>query len=119
MRQSKHSFMESQYEELAIAIIMQAADDYKRYKFLIDTINLRKYKNEDGRHIAINRANREIKNVESFFHSSWFYALSGLNGERALVGLKETYKKEYYPVRLEELMDNSKIGRFRFRYEGD
>ena len=119
MRQSKHSSTESQYEELAIAIIMQAADDYKRYKFLIDTINLRKYKNEDGRHIAINRANREIKNVERFFHSSWFYALSGLNGERALVGLKETYKNEYYPVRLEELMDDTKIGRFRFRYEGD
>ncbi len=106
--------LEPRFEELAAAIVMQAADDYKRYKFLIDTINLRKYKDDEGRYIAIRRANREIKNVEYFFHSAWFYALSGLNGEKALVGLKKTYRDEYYPVRLEEFMDENRQGRYKF-----
>ena len=107
--------LEQGFEELAAAIVMQAADDYKRYKFLIDTINLRNYKDDEGRHIAIRRANREIKNVEYFFHSTWFYALSGLNGEKALVGLKKTYK--YYPIRLEEFMDITRQGRYKFGNE--
>ena len=107
--------LESRFEELAAAIVMQAADDYKRYKFLIDTINFRK--DEEGRHFAINKANREIKNVEHFFHSAWFYALSGLNGEKALVGLKKTYKNEYYPLRLEEFMDENRQGRYKFGNE--
>lgn len=106
--------LELRFEELAAAIVMQAADDYKRYKFLIDTVNYRKYKDDEGRYIAIRRANREIKNVEYFFHSAWFYALSGLNGEKALVGLKKTYKNEYYPLRLEEFMDTTRQGRYKF-----
>ena len=109
--------LEPRFEELAAAIVMQAADDYKRYKFLIDTINFRKYKDDEGRYIAIRRANREIKNVEYFFHSAWFYALSGLNGEKALVGLKKTYKNEYYPIRLEEFMDTTRQGRYKFGNE--
>lgn len=47
--------LELRFEELAAAIVMQAADDYKRYKFLIDTINLRKYKDDEGRYIAIKK----------------------------------------------------------------
>ena len=109
--------LEQGFEELAAAIVMQAADDYKRYKFLIDTINFRNYKDDEGRHIAIRRANIEIKNVEYFFHSTWFYALSGLNGEKALVGLKKTYKNEYYPIRLEEFMDTTRQGRYKFGNE--
>lgn len=109
--------LELRFEELAAAIVMQAADDYKRYKFLIDTIKFRKYKDEEGRCFAINKANREIKNVEHFFHSTWFYALSGLNGEKALVGLKRTYLNEYYPLRLEEFMDTTRQGRYKFGNE--
>ena len=109
--------LELRFEELAAAIVMQAADDYKRYKFLIDTINLRKYKDDEGRYMAIRRANREINNVEYFFHSTWFYALSGLNGDKALVGLKRTYEKEYYPSRLEEFMDENRQGRYKFKNE--
>ena len=109
--------LEAIFKELAAAIVMQAADDYKRYKFLIDTVDYRKYKDDEGRYIAIRRANREIKNVEYFFYSPWFYALSGLNGEKALVGLKKTYKNEYYPIRLEEFMDETRQGRYKFRNE--
>ena len=109
--------LEARFKELAAAIVMQAADDYKRYKFLIDTVDYRKYKDAEGRYIAIRRANREIKNVEYFFHSPWFYALSGLNGEKALVGLKKTYKNEYYPIRLDEFMDETRQGRYKFRNE--
>lgn len=109
--------LELRYEELAASIVMQAADDYKRYRFLIDTIDYRKYKDDRGRYTAITRANREIKNVEYFFLSTWFYALSGLNGEKALVGLKKTYEKEYYPLRLEELLDETRQGRYKFGNE--
>lgn len=109
--------LEPRFKELAAAIVMQAADDYKRYKFLIDTVNYRKYKDDEGRYIAIRRANREIKNVEYFFHSTWFYALSGLNGEKAFNGLKDTYINEYYPLRLDEFMDKTRQGRYKFGNE--
>lgn len=114
MRKMKHyPAMEQQFEELASAIIMQAADDYKRYRFLLDTIDLRKYKDDIGKCNAFTKANREIKSVKYFFRSPWFYALSGLNGDKALIGLEKTYLTEYYPVRMEEMMDETKIGRFR------
>lgn len=111
--------LEPRFEELAAAIVMQAADDYKRYKFLIDTVDYRKYKDDEGRYIAIKKATREINNVEYFFHSAWFYALSGLNGEKALVGLKKTYKNEYYPIRFEEFMDETRQGRYKFGNDND
>ena len=106
--------LEPRYEALAASIVLQAADDYKRYRFMIDTIDYRKYKDDYGRHITMMRANREIKSVEYFFHSPWFYALSGLNGDKAFVGLKRTYEEEYYPERMEELLDVTRQGRYRF-----
>ena len=108
-----HDNLERRYEDLAKAIIIQAADDYKRYKFVLDTIDLRKYKTDESRYVAIERATRELKKVEVFFHTAWFNELSNLNGEFAYKALKETYKREYYPVRMEELMDGKKQGRFR------
>ena len=110
---------ERRYEDLAKAIIIQAADDYKRYRFVLDTIDIRRYKSYEGRARAIENAKNQVKKVEVFFHTPWFYELSNLNGDFALAALKKTYEEEYFPVRLEELMDDSKIGRFRFRYEGD
>lgn len=101
------------YEDLAKAVIIQAADDYKRYRFVLDTIDLRRYKTDAGRTKSIENAQNNIKKVEVFFKSAWFNELSNLNGDFALKALEETYKKEYYPVRMEEMLDENKIGRFR------
>ena len=105
-------------DELAKAIVIQAVDDYKRYKFILDTIDLRKYKDEKGRSIAIERAAREIRKVEVFFNTDWFHELSGLDGTKAFKALEQTYLTDYYPVRMEEMMDETKIGRFRV-YENE
>ena len=105
--------IQDRYEDLASSIVVQAVDDYKRYNFVLDTIDLRDYKDEEGKTKAINLAMREVKNVEAFFGSSWFEELSGLNGSKALVALRKTYIKEYFPVRMEELMDQTKNARFR------
>lgn len=105
--------LEQRYEDLAKAVIIQAADDYKRYRFVLDTINMRKYKNDEGRYKAIETAQKEIRKVEVFFCTEWFHALSDLDGEFALRALKKTYLDEYYPLRMEEMMDETKNGRFR------
>lgn len=104
---------EQRYEDLAKAIIIQAADDYKRYRFVLDTINLRKYKTDESRYLAIERAKRELKKVEVFFKTTWFNELSNLDGDFAFRALKKTYEKEYYPVRMDEMMDDTRNGRFR------
>lgn len=105
--------LEQRYEDLAKAIIIQAADDYKRYRFVLDTIDLRKYKDEEGRYAAIERARQNIKKVEVFFKTAWFNELSNLDGDFAFKSLEQTYLNEYYPIRMEEMMDETKIGRFR------
>lgn len=107
--------IEDRFEDLASSIIIQAADDYKRYRFVLDTIDLRNYKTEAGRYKSIENARNHIKRVEVFFKSAWFNELANLDGEKALLGLEETYKKEYYPVRLEEMLDENKVGRFRIK----
>lgn len=105
--------LEHRYEDLAKAIVIQAADDYKRYRFVLDTIDLRKYKTEEGRYKAIEKAKREIEKVEVFFNIAWFNELSDLDGKKAFAALEKTYLNEYYPVRIEEMLDNTKNGRFR------
>lgn len=107
--------IEDRFEDLASSIIIQAADDYKRYRFVLDTIDLRSYKTEAGRYKSIETAKNHIERVKIFFRSAWFNELSDLDGEKALRGLEETYKKEYYPVRLEEMLDENKVGRFRIK----
>ena len=104
---------EQRYEDLAKAIIIQAADDYKRYRFVLDTIDLRKYKDEEGRNKAIERAVQELKKVEVFFKTAWFNELSNLDGDFAFRALERTYEREYYPVRMDEMMDETRNGRFR------
>ena len=104
---------EQRYEDLAKSIVIQASDDYKRYCFMLDTIDLRKYKDEEGRYKAMEKAKCEIKHVEIFFNSEWFTALSNLDGKKALAALEKTYKTEYYPVRMKEMLDETKTGRFR------
>lgn len=110
--------LEQRYEDLAKAIVIQAADDYKRSRFILDTIDLRKYKDTESRYIAIERATRELKKVEVFFHTEWFNELSNLDGKKAFEALKETYEKEYYPTRIAEFLDGNKNGRVRV-YEHD
>ena len=105
--------MDEMYNDLAKAIIIQATNDYKRSRFVLDTIDLRNYKDADGKRDAITKANREIKSIELFFQSEWFKSLSGLDGQKALVGLENTYKAEYFPARMEELLDETKKGRYR------
>lgn len=107
-----HARTNDMYEDLAKAIVIQAVNDYKRSRFLLDTIDLRSYKDESVKYRARMMANREVKNVEAFFRSDWFRALSNLDGEQALVGLDATYKKEYFPVRMEELMNADKKARY-------
>ena len=112
-RMKPSDYIEQRYEDLAKSIIIQAADDYKRCRFVLDTIDLRNYKDAEGRYKAAEKAKREVKKVEIFFTTPWFNELSNLDGKRALLGLEETYKNEYYPVRMEEMMDDTKQGRFR------
>ena len=88
------------FEDLAAAIVISAADDYKRSRFIIDTIDMRKYKDDTTKYAALNRAKREVIDAEIFFKSEWFKELSGMNGEKAFKALQETYVNEYYPMRM-------------------
>ena len=110
--------LEQRYEDLAKAIVIQAVDDYKRYRFVLDTIDLRKYKTTEGRYAAAERARQEVKKVEVFFSTAWFNELSDLDGDFAFKALEQTYLNEYYPIRMEEMLDETKVGRFRV-YEHD
>lgn len=112
-RTALHNTLDQRYEDLAKAIVIQAADDYKRYRFVLDTIDLRKYKTEKGRYKAIEIAKREIEKVKVFFNSAWFNELSDLDGKRAFEALEKTYSTEYYPVRMKEMLDETKNARFR------
>ena len=103
---SSYDLAGSGYEALASAIIIQAADDYKKYRFVIDTTNLRTYKSMGIKYDVLNNAKRQVKSVESFFRSFWFDILSrGLDGKKALEGLENTYLTEYYPERMKEWDD--------------
>lgn len=106
--------VEQRYEDLAKAIIIQAADDYKRYRFVLDTIDFRKYKDDEGRYTAIERAKQEVKKVEVFFGTAWFNELSNLDGDFAFKALEKTYLNEYYPERMEEMLDITRQGRYKF-----
>ena len=70
-------FFQKNWENLANAIIVQAADDYRwaRKKLKEDPYCL--------------KAIRMIKEVEPFFTSDWFRALTDVDGEMILSRLKE------------------------------
>lgn len=110
---TQSDILNQRYDELATAIVIQAADDYKRYSFMLDTIDFRKYKDEEGKYKAVERAKRELRHTERFFNSTWFNALSNLDGKKAFAALEKTYRTEYYPVRMKEMLDETKTGRFR------
>ena len=66
------------YQELANAIVAQAAKDYmKALK------RLKKYpKNED--------ALRQIRDLKRFFHSGWYNMLTSIDGDRLIAELERT-----------------------------
>ena len=65
------------YEELANAIIVQAAKDYREALRLLSM-------NPNDK-----SAKRDQRNIERFFRSEWFSILTDLNGELLLKKLKE------------------------------
>lgn len=63
------------WERLANAIIWQAAEDYRTKE-----------------------SRTELEKLDRFFHSRWFSALCGLDGETLLARLKEEKKRNGYPI---------------------
>ncbi len=64
--------MDEGYQKLAEAIIVRAADDYRRA--------LKTYK-RNPRH---KKVSAEMKELEDFFRSDWFESLSNLDGEEIM-----------------------------------
>ena len=91
------------YNLLAKTIVSEAADEYKRNRFILDTLELRSFKNSEEMEKARLFAQSEVDDIESFFKSEWFYTLSGIDGEKAFEALKETYTNEYVPMRLKAM----------------
>lgn len=66
------------YRELANAIVVQAAKDYKKA-----VKRRRKYpKDED--------AQREIRDLRRFFHSGWYSMLTEVDGDRLIKDLERS-----------------------------
>ena len=66
------------YKELANAIVVQAAKDYKKA-----VKRRRKYpKDED--------AQREIRDLRRFFHSGWYSMLTEVDGDRLIKDLERS-----------------------------
>ena len=69
----------TEYQALANAIVVQAADDYRdaRRKLLKDPEN--------------KKALKTVDEVERFFRSPWFGSLTTLDGHKILERLKEEF----------------------------
>lgn len=65
------------YEELANAIIVQVAKDYREALRLL------------GMKPNAKSAQHDKRSIERFFRSEWFSILTGLNGELLMKKLKE------------------------------
>lgn len=65
------------YQELAIGIIRQAAEDYR---------NLGKKLQRDGSAIEKKHISSEMKEISRFFLSGWYSTLSGLDNGSDLLG---------------------------------
>ena len=68
------------YENLANAIVIQAAKDYRKA--------LRKYKRQPENKAA----KSEIREIERFFRSNWYKMLTDLDGEMLIARLREGLK---------------------------
>ena len=74
--------IERNWNDLAHAIIVQAASDYRRAQ----------YRNMKRPHQLDTL--REIRSLELFFRSPWFTSLSNLDGKQILLDLKKTMRLE-------------------------
>ncbi len=74
--------MITNFENLANAIIEQAAKDY------IEALGILRYKPNDK------KATATKDEVEKFFRSQWFIMLTKVDGEKLLSDLKKKFKKE-------------------------
>ena len=68
------------YQELANGIVVQATKDYRRA--------LRIQRRNPGSHAARIR----MEEIEVFFRSEWYTALTGVDGEMLISRLKEEYE---------------------------
>lgn len=72
-----NNLAEDLYEKLANAIILQAVNDYRE--------TLRKVKKNPQNREALNNALQ----IERFFHSEWYQALTSVDGEHLINKLRK------------------------------
>ena len=72
--------MDNNYENLANAIILQAAKDYRK---ALRTLSLNPHNRS---------AQYECRSIESFFRSGWYKALTSVDGEYLIQKLREEAK---------------------------
>ena len=77
----KKNLAEDPYEQLANAIVIQAADDYR--------IALKKIK----AHPKDRKAIDEALEIERFFRSSWYSQLTGVDGEYLIKRLQDEVRQ--------------------------
>ena len=107
----------TEYDNLANAVIMQAVDDYRQArqflkehpatKELREHVRLRSAERKriykltrqklplDDREkllMKISRTKKDAKDIERFFHSSWYTVLTDVPGDYILDRLKEEFK---------------------------
>jgi hypothetical protein len=68
---------ENPFERLANAVVLQAASDYREA--------LKRMKKDPGNMMA----SGEVENLERFFCSGWYQALTAVNGEYLIRRLRE------------------------------
>ena len=91
------SLFQENYENLANAIILQAARDYKAA--LRKEHKALRMEDSDKKNLMLYNAQNTIQEVTTFFNSAWFEVLSDLNGPELLkkiryMTMEEIRKKE-------------------------
>ena len=109
-QETLNAAIDKAYEGLGNAVVTAAVEDWYNAKFILDTIDERKYKPtktmtaEEHKDYIRKRKEGVIKEVERFIRSDWFRTLSGgLDGEKALEAMQETYKNEIFEKKKEDL----------------
>ena len=83
--------LEIAYRDLANAIVIQAADDYRRAL--------------DGKSYYVTKPPEAIiKEVEKFFHSSWYHMLTKVDGDFLIEQLRREHNEK---VRKEKLCESN------------
>lgn len=77
------------YEDLGNKIILQAMDDYKSARKVIDKGSGKSYDT-----YSVGKAKDEIRQIVQFFHSGFFDVLCRLDGDKLLQIAEEQYQRE-------------------------